>query len=126
MRTPHWGSGYTELSNNTGLNIFALSFVLFCVNLGLLYNEFKASSSTLSPNDVVRFEYNFVIEAFAYIMFGTPALLIELSCIRSIYRILKYKAFGITRIYWMVSAILSFFSFVFLLLMFTGVLDFTK
>ena len=109
-----------------GLAIFFLSFVLFCVNLGLLYNKFNTASSTLSHNDLIRFEYNFVIELFAYMLFATPALLVELSCIRSVYRILKHKPFGVTMICWLVSAILSFFAFAFLLLMFTGVLDFTK
>lgn len=108
------------------LAFLALSLVIFLVEIVLLYYEFKTTSSTLSPNDLIRFEYAFVIELFAYIMFGIPALLVELSCIRSVYRILKYEPHGAIRICWLISAILSFSAFVFLVLMFTGVLDFTK
>ena len=109
-----------------GLAFFALSFVLFLLEAVLLYYDFKTISSTLSPNDVIRFEYNFVIELFAYIMFGVPILLLELSCIRSVYRILKYKPLGTIRICWLISAILSFLAFVFQTLLFVGILDFTK
>ena len=108
------------------LSLFALSLVAFFVKIALLYGDFKATSSTLSPNDLVHFEYGFVIELFAYIMFGIPALLLEFSCIRSVYRILKYKLCGSVRICLLISAILSFFAFVFQVLMFAGVLDFTK
>lgn len=108
------------------LGFFALSLVIFFVKIALLYYEFKITSSTLSSNDLIRFEYNFVIELFAYIMFGIPALLLELSCIRSVYRILKYKPRGVVRMYLLISVILSFFAFVVQVLMFAGVLDFTK
>ena len=108
------------------LAFFALSLVIFLVEIVLLYHKFKTISSTLTPNDLIRFEYAFVIELFAYIMFGIAALLVELSCIRSVYRILKYEPHGVIRICWLISAILSFSAFVFQVLMFTGVLDFTK
>ena len=108
------------------LVVFALSFVIFLVEIVSLYYEFKTTSSTLSPNDLIRFEYAFVVELSWYIMLGAPALLVELSCIRSVYRILKYEPHGFIRICWLISSILSFSAFVFLALMFTGVLDFTK
>lgn len=108
------------------LSFFALSLVVFFVKIVLLYYDFKATSSTLSPNDLVHFEYGFVIELFAHILFGIPSLLLELSCIRSVYRILKYQPRDTVRICLLISAILSFFAFVFQVLMFVGVLDFTK
>lgn len=108
------------------LVFFTISFVIFWVGIGLSYHEFKTTSATLSPNDLIRFEYAFVIELFAYIMCGIPALLVELSCIRSVYRILKYEPHGTDRICWLISAILSFSAFVFHVLVFTGVLNFTK
>lgn len=92
----------------------------------MLYYDFKATSSTLSPNDLIHFEYGFVIELFAHILLGIPSLLSELSCIRSVYRILKYQPRDTVRIRLLISAILSFFAFVFQVLMFVGVLDFTK
>ena len=108
------------------LAFFALSLVIFLVNMVLGYYEFKTTSSTLSPNDLIRFEYAFVIELLVYIMFGIPFLLTELSCVRSVYRILKYEPHGVIRICWLISAILAFSALVFQTLMFTGVLDFTK
>lgn len=108
------------------LSFFAFSLILFFVKIALLYYEFQTSSSTLSPDDYIRFEYNFVIELFSYIMFGIPALLLELSCIRSAYRILKYNPHSTSRICLLISAILSFSAFVFQALMFAGVLDFTQ
>lgn len=107
-------------------SFFALSLVVFFVKIALLYYEFKTTSSTLSPNDFIRFEYNFVIESFAYIMFGMPTLLLELSGIMSVYRILKHQPRDAVRICLLISAILSFSAFVFQALMFAGVLDFTK
>lgn len=108
------------------LSFFALSLVVFFVKIVLLYYDFKATSSTLSPNDLIHFEYGFVIELFAHILLGIPSLLSELSCIRSVYRILKYQPRDTVRIRLLISAILSFFAFVFQVLMFVGVLDFTK
>ena len=110
----------------SSLSFVALSLIVFFVKIALLYYEFKTTNSTLSPNDVIRFEYNFVIELFAYIMFGIPALLLELSGIRSAYQIIKYNPHGASRIRLLISAIISFSAFVFQVLMFTGVLDFTQ
>ena len=59
-------------------------------------------------------------------LFGIPALLLELSCIRSVYRILKHNPRGAAKICLLISAILSLSAFVFQVLMFVGVLDFTK
>ncbi len=108
------------------LSFFALSLVVFFVKIALLYYDFKATSSTLSPNDLIHFEYAFVMELFAYILFGMPALLLELSGIRSVYRILKHQPRDAVRICLLISAILSFSAFVFQTLMFAGVLDFTQ
>ncbi len=108
------------------LVFLGIIFSYIFVRISLFYYEFKTTSSTLSPNDVIRFEYAFDIELFAYMLFGIPALLLELSCIRSVYRILKYDPRGAVKICLLISAILSFSAFVFQVLMFVGVLDFTK
>lgn len=109
-----------------GLSVFALSLVAFFAKAALLYDDFKATSSTLSPNDLIHFEYSFVIELFAYVLFRMPALLLELSVIRSVYRILKYRPRGAAGICLLIAATLSFSAFVFQALLFAGVLDFTK
>lgn len=108
------------------LSLFALSLVAFFVKIALSYYDFKAASSALSPNDLIHFEYGFVIELFAYVLFGTPALLLELCCIGSVYRILKHRPRDAVRIRLLIAAILSFSAFVFQALMFAGVLDFTQ
>ena len=108
------------------LVFFALSLVIFLAKMVLGYYEFNTTASTLSPNDLIKFEYAFVIEMFAYIMIGIPFLLTELSCIRSVYRILKWEPQGIIRICWLLSAVMAFSALIFQTLMFTGVLDFTK
>ena len=110
----------------SSLSVFALSLIAFFVKIALIYYDFKTATQTLSPNDLISFEYNFVIELFAYILFGIPALLLELSGIRSAFRILKYKPHGVSKICLLISAILSFSAFVFQVLMFTGILNFTR
>lgn len=110
----------------SSLSFVVLSLIVFFVKIALLYYEFKTTISTVSPSDVSLFELSFVIEVFAYIMFGIPALLLELSGIRSAYRIIKYNPHGASRIRLLISAILSFSAFVFQVLIFTGVLDFIQ
>ena len=107
------------------LSLFALSFVTLLVKIALLYCKFKATSSTLSPNDLIHFEYGFVLELFAYVLFGIPALLLELCGIQSVYRILKYRPRNTAKIRLLISAILSFSAFAFQALMLSGVLNFT-
>ena len=107
------------------LSFVALSFVTLLVKIALLYCEFKATSSTLSPNDLIHFEYGFVLELFACVLFGIPTLLLELCGIRSVYRILKYRPRNTAKIRLLISAILSFSAFAFQALMLAGVLNFT-
>ena len=107
------------------LALFALSLVVFFAGIALSYYNFKATSSTLSPNDLIHFEYVFVLELFAYVLFGIPALLLELCGIRSVYRILKYRPRNTAIICLLISAILSFSAFAFQALMLSGVLNFT-
>ena len=52
MCTPNWGSGYTELSSNTGtisLAIFAIILTAFIVNILMSYYKIKSGI----PNDSV-------------------------------------------------------------------------
>ncbi len=108
------------------LVVFALSLIAFFVKIALLCYYYETKAPTLSPNDLIRFEFDFAIGLFANIIFGIPAFLLELSGIRSTYRILKYNPHGASRIRLLISAILSFSAFVFQVLIFTGVLDFIR
>ncbi len=52
-----------------------------------------------------------------------PAFPVELSCIRSVYKILKYEPKGVVKVCYVVSAVLSLSAFVFQCLVFSGVID---
>lgn len=59
------------------LTFFALTLVLFITKGILLYHEFQSTSSALTPNDVIKFEYNFVVELYAYITFWISIFIIS-------------------------------------------------
>ena len=107
-----------------GLALFAASLTFYLVMMGLLVRE--AQTETLPPSypsDIEQYRQEAVYATFVYIVLVGPSLLVELSCIRSVYRILKYEPKGIIRICWLFSAVLSFSAFVFQILVFTGVVD---
>lgn len=110
-----------------GLALFAASLTFYLVVMGLLVRE--AQTETLPPsypNDIVQYRQEATFAIFVHIVLVGPSLLVELSCIRSVYRILKYEPKGIIRICWLVSAVLSFFAFVFQILVHTGVLAYME
>ena len=91
--------------------------------MGIFVYGFQVELPTLSPSEQADFGMDFSFLMVWYIGLVGPSLLVELSCIRSIYRILKYEPKGIVRICWLLSAVLSFSAFVFQILVFTGVVD---
>ena len=104
-----------------GLALFVAYLAVYLVGFGSLY---QAELPTVSPGDRKLFGFaNLIDDMFAYVVLVGPSLLVELSCIRSIYRILKYEPKGLVRICWLLSAVLSFSAFVFQILVFTGVVD---
>ncbi len=105
------------------LVFWGISVVIFLTEIVLSYYELKTMCQTLSPNDIIRFEYSFVIAVFGYIVVVFPVLLVELSCIRSVYKILKYEPKGIVKICYIVSAAMAFAAFVFFCLVAAGVVD---
>ena len=109
-----------------GFALFAASFTAYLVWMGIFVYGFHVESPTLSPDEQVDFGMDFSFLMVWYIGLVGPSLLVELSCIRSIYRILKYEPKGIIRICWLISAVLSFFAFVFQILVFRGVVDLTS
>ncbi len=109
-----------------GLALFAASFTAYLVWMGIFVYGFHVELPTLSPDEQVDFGMDFSFLMVWYIGLVGPSLLVELSCIRSIYRILKYEPKGIIRICWLVSAVLSFFAFVFQILVHTGVLAYME
>lgn len=110
-----------------GLALFIASLAFYLVGMGLLVRE--AQTETLPPSypsDIEQYRQEAVYATFVYIVLVGPSLLVELSCIRSVYRILKYEPKGIIRICWLFSAVLSFSAFVFQILVFRGVVDLTS
>lgn len=110
-----------------GLALFIASLAFYLVGMGLLVRE--AQTETLPPSypsDIEQYRQEAVFATFVYIVLVGPSLLVELSCIRSVYRILKYEPKGIIRICWLFSAVLSFSAFVFQILVFRGVVDLTS
>lgn len=110
-----------------GLALFIASLAYYLVRMGLLVRE--AQTETLPPSyssDIVQYRQDAIFAMFVQIVFGGPFLLVELSCIRSLYRILKYEPKEIIRICWLFSAVLSFFAFVFQILVHTGVLAYME
>ena len=102
--------------------VFILSVIAVILHMVFSYYRVK----TDFPNDTQRITDELVAMVFVSACITVPCLGSQLSCIRSVYRTLKYKPRGVVKICWLVSAILSFSAFVFLVLTFTGVLDFTK
>lgn len=110
-----------------GLALFIASLAFYLVGMGLLVRE--AQTETLPPSypsDIEQYRQEAVYATFVYIVLVGPSLLVELSCIRSVYRILKYEPKGIIRICWLFSAVLSFSALVFQILVFRGVVDLTS
>ncbi len=104
-----------------GLALFAAYLAIYLVGFGSLC---QAELPTTSPDDRKLFGFaNLIDDTFAYVVLVGPSLLVELSCIRSIYRILKYEPKGLVRICWLLSAVLSFSALVFQMLIYTGVVD---
>lgn len=113
-----------QLFLRLGLSLFTLFLVIYLVQIVSLINKYNALIPTLSPNDQNQFGFAFTIELFAYVFFGVPALLLELSCTRSIYKILKYDLHGSIKVCYIISAITALAAFIFQCLIFFGVIVF--
>ena len=100
------------------LAVFALSAIAVLISSIELYYELLVYPP---PNDPIR-EFMPGFELFVYIFIMVSVLAIELSCIRSVYKILRHEPKGIVKICYWISAILSFSAFVFLCLCFVGVI----
>lgn len=103
-----------------GFTLFALSVIafLFACIVGP-YFELK----DLPPDDHPMNVWSETV--FLNMLYFFPCLAIELSCIRSIYRILEYRPRGRIKACCVISAILAFSAVVVQVLIFVGALDFT-
>ena len=99
------------------LSIFALTVIAVLTSIIVSYCQLI----TDSPDDTIS-AYMEGLAVIIYIFIMVPVLAIELSCIRSVYKILKYEPKGIVKICYWISAILSFSAFVFYCLCLVGVI----
>ncbi len=90
----------------------ALVFFVITVVSTIIYMQidyYQTQSDFANDPQMFRDLTNFsVVVAIVFIF---PIFPVELSCIRSIYKLLKYKPRGVIKICYLLSAILSFLSF---------------
>ena len=105
-----------------GFAIFIFSIIAFI--LGIISSYFKIKADF--PDDNAKIKAEFVFTLFFAPWIICPFLASELSCIRSIYKILKYNPKGVVKICYIVSSVLAFISIIFQCLVSAGVLDFNE
>ena len=102
--------------------LFVISVIAVISSIIVSYYEIKADF----PDDNIRvmndFGYGLII-ALALIF---PFLGSELSCIRSIYKILKYKPKGCVKICYVISSLLAFLAVVFYYIASFGLISFVE
>ncbi len=101
------------------LAVFALSAVAVLISSIELYYELLVYPPPNAPSR----EFMPGFELFVYIFIMVPALAIELSCIRIVYKILKYEPKGIVKIFYFILAILSISLFIFQYLIVVGAIN---
>lgn len=105
-----------------GLAFFSLSLIIYLVRIASVIDNYHALIPTLSSNDQNHFSFAFMIELFAYVFFGAPALLSELSCTRSIYKILRHNPHGGVKVCYIISAVVALAAFIFQCLIFFAII----
>ena len=101
--------------NNKKLKIFlCIALIFFTLTVVLTVNdlqmEYYQIKSDFSDDYKILTHSTAVLYAVA-IVFVFPIFAVELSCIRSVYKLLKYNPCGVIKVCYLISAILSFLSF---------------
>ena len=104
-----------------------IALVLFIINIisTMAYMQidyYQTQADFVSDPQMAKELTNFSV--FVAIVFIFPIFAVELSCIRSVYKFLKYNPCGVIKICYLLSAILSFFSFTFCGLIFLNIVGF--
>lgn len=110
----------SKLFLRISLAFFALSVIAVIICIIVSYGRIK----TDFPNDPDRVVEEFIWLLFCNMILVFPIFAVELSCIRSVYKILKHEPKGLVKICYLISAILSFSAFVLQCLIFTGLINF--
>lgn len=99
--------------------LFALSVIVVILNMIVSYYKVK----TEFPTDDMRITDELVAIVLISVWIIIPSLASELSCIRSVYKILKYEPTGYVKLCYIISASLAFLSFSFQWLIFVGLIN---
>ena len=105
-----------------GLALFAISVIAVIASIIASYYEIKADF----PDDDIRVMNEFGFGLFIASLLVFPFLGSELSCIRSIYKLLKYKTHGCVKVCYIVSSLLAFLAVVFFCLSSFGWIQFVQ
>lgn len=100
-----------------GLIVFFMS-VVAVINSNM--SEIILIKETYPNNTSIRYTDDFAFLMMIFVFVHIPILFVELSFIRSTYKLLKYRPKGIIKICYIISSILTFFSCVFFALIFLG------
>ncbi len=104
------------------LFLFVISVVVFISNIIMIYYGIKVDH--LNNDPLVANDFGYAILVYAAIT--VPTLLSELSFIRSVYKVLKYKMRISVRVCYIISSVLSFSFVIFYRLCVCGVIHFTS
>ncbi len=102
------------------LVFFALTVIGVIVDT--IYKYYQIQSAFVNDPRRIHEETSWMI--FSVIVFVVPVLMVELSGIRSTYKLLKYRPTGSVKICYLISAIISFSAFLWQALMFFRVTSF--
>ncbi len=105
-----------------GLALFAISVIVVIASIVMSYYRIKADF----PDDAIRVMNEFSFGFFIASLLVFPFLGSELSCIRSIYKLLKYKTQGSVKACYIISSLLAFLAAVFFCLTSLGWIHFVQ
>lgn len=103
-----------------GLSLFVFSIILILIEINKSYNTISKDFS----NDPIRQSEEFFWVLFVVGLFIVPIFAEELSCIRSVYKLLNCGQKGFVKTCYIISASLSLFAIVFHWLIIVGRINF--
>lgn len=102
------------------LTVVAIYLIAVIVSIFMSYYDFKANYS--NDGGLASMELTFVLSIFLFVELAVLGN--ALSCIRSIYKMLKYEPYGFVKILYTISSILAFAAFAFACISALGWIDY--
>ena len=97
----------TKLFLCISLSVVVIYLIAVIVSIFMAYYDVKANYS--NDGGLASMELTFVLSIFLFVEFAVLGN--ALSCIRSVYKMLKHKPYGIIKICYTISSILAFAAF---------------